>query len=307
MDFRTSTTRVPPRLFELPPEYAAAYLHAFGDDEGTVHDTHIDLYSSNRELLQDIYDLVQAKFPELGAFAVFTKKPPRSNPAWRDMYDIRFRVGALASYRALIGFTHPEKKQELDQILACKNRNWTHRTYGITRRMLLVVLATTSSMTAKALARKVHTIVQNVRDPHLKGLIAWGVVRVQKTETGPYGAKLFEITDRGRKFLQLPPIGLLSGYTGRTKVAILKTLDKGRLRAKEIGQQLGKTKGAIYNQMRGANNRGKWTPGLLELGLVERCAGRRNNRDPNVYCLTTKGRRMVETLETLFPAQFGAD
>ncbi|MFQ5818873.1 MAG: ArsR family transcriptional regulator [Candidatus Heimdallarchaeota archaeon] len=300
VDFRTHTARVPRRLFELHRKFAAAYLKAFGDDEGTVNDAGIQIGSANKELMQDIFDLVQAKFPELDAFATLAEtQQPRGN-----MYHIRFRTGAFVNYRAFIGFTHPEKRKELDQILARRERGWVCKTHGATRLRILELLALSSPLTTKNLARMVNITSKTVGD-HLKakkGLIALGFVRVNKAETGPYGARLFEITERGRNVLQLPSIGLLgSGCAGRTKVEILKTLVGGSLRVKEIGQELGLNNVTIVNYMNGRRRSGKWNSGLLEFGLVER-SGEGGRADPYVYSLLEAGRQFLAGLKTLFPA-----
>jgi len=151
VDFGTFTAQVPRRLFELPREYAAAFLRAFGDDEGCVQDKTITLWSVNQELLRGIHDLIQVKFPELKKFVVFEEKTRIYDQAWRAFYSIRFRTGAFAGYRALIGFSHYEKQQDLDQILARRERGWRQRPPGETRRMLLMALCS-APMTAKVLA-----------------------------------------------------------------------------------------------------------------------------------------------------------
>lgn len=287
IDFRTFTARVPHHLFELPKEYAAAFLQAFGDDEGGVSDAGITLNSANKKLMQDIYYLVQAKFPELEEYAVLEE-------AKSLFYAIRFRIGAFGSYRTFIGFTHPKKKQELDHILARRVRGWEQRNKGTSRRMLLEVLRS-RPMTTKALARQLEVTTGVVRGKYLKDLIEWGFIRVRGKKPGSGGAKLFDLTEKGHIFLQLPSIGLISGWYGQTKLEILKKLAKGSLTAKELGQKLGLKKAAIWEQLRGRKRRG-----LVELGLVRR-SGEGGKTDPYVYCLTDTGRRFLETLDTLFP------
>jgi len=122
VDFGTSTARVPKRLFDLPQEYTGAYLQAFGDDEGHINDSTIRLATTNRELMQGIYELIQVKFPELGKFSAFMKTDRRANPKWADLYNIHIWGKAFASYQTHIGFTHPEKKQELERILTRRRR-----------------------------------------------------------------------------------------------------------------------------------------------------------------------------------------
>ncbi|MFQ5821571.1 MAG: HTH domain-containing protein [Candidatus Heimdallarchaeota archaeon] len=298
VDFRTFTARVPRRLFELPREYAAAFLRAFGDDEGTMQDCWIALCSANRELMQDINALVQAKFPDLDeglAVHVENKKNGKFHK-----YTLRFRSGSLESYRAFIGFDQSEKKQELERILARRARGWKVRARGKTRRMLLeLLLASSTPMTAKELARRLNVTNITVWH-HLKGqngLISLGFV-VSKAKM------VLEITERGRKFLQLPSIELLSNsQVGRRKVEILKALAGGSLTVGEIGQKLGLDVETIRFYLNGRKNsrNGRWSPGLLELGLVSR-SGRGTSTDPYIYRLTDEGKQFLMELKTFFSA-----
>lgn len=298
VDIGTFTARVPSRLFDLARVFAAAYLRALADDDGCVQDGGIWLVSANQELLQGIYHLVQAKFPELGEYVVFEEK--KQKPPRRTQYHVRFRTGAFELYRTFIGFSHPEKQQDLDRILARRARGWAHRTYGSTRRMLLEWL-TSGPMTMKTLAQRLE-ITRTGIHYCLKDLFALEFVRVKKAETGPNGAKLLEITGRGQNFLQLPAIGLLgSGCVGRTKVKILKTLARRNLTSKKLRQKLDLKKATIHKHLAGRRKRGKWNPGLLELGLVKR-SGDGGSTDPYVYSLTEAGKRFVVELETHFPA-----
>ncbi len=292
IDFRTFTARVPRRLFELPREYAAAFLRAFGDDEGTVHDDWIALYSANQELMQDIYGLVQAKFPELDEFGALKEKQRKSGTD----YFLHFRTGAFTRYEALIGFTHPKKKQELERILTCRARGWRKRNEGATRKMILEALVSSGFLTRKDLAKRVNVTYSVVRG-HLKGLTYLGFVRVGGKDRG---AKLYEITERGRKILRLPSLGhLVSGRTYQSKLDILKTLAGEPLTTKTIGQKLGRKHDTIQHQLTRIGQCGKWSPGLLELGLVDRYESW-GRSDPYVYLLTDTGRQVVEALDTLF-------
>ena len=303
-DFRTYTARVPQRLFELPSEYAGAFLRAFGDDEGCVTDGQIIVCSANKKLIQDIYALVLAKFPELGEFAMTKeRKRKRKNAKWSHLHHIEFQSGAFKSYRAFIGFTHPEKKQELDRNLARRARGWRKRSKNETRTMLLTVLSSSTPMTVKDLTRKL-SVTKRMVWHYLKGknsLIALGFVRVRRGETGPNGSILYEITERGRKILPLCSIGFLESGSGRRKLEILKTL-AGAGEGLVLGglmQRLGLPRETVRNHLNGRlDNK---TQGLVELGLVER-SGRGRKADPYVYHLTAEGEQVAEALETLFPA-----
>lgn len=297
-DFRTFTGRVPYRLFDLPREFTAAYLRAYGDDEGSVHEDQLDLVSANEKLMQDIYALVQAKFPELAEFVAFGE---RNRELYANMYIIRFRTGAFAFYRKLIGFNHPEKKQELDRILTRRKRGWTHRRPGITRRMILESLKSKPT-TIKELANTLEVNVKAIRY-HFKVLAKLGAV----IQTGKTGRSMtFALTETGRKFLELPPIGLefLEHNWGlRTRLAILKALactDEG-LTLGKLTRQLGFQYHTIWLHLITRRRQGQKSKklGLMELDLVRR--SRKRGKDPYVYSLTDEGRRVVEELEILFP------
>lgn len=298
VDFRTFTSRVPPRLFDLPWPYAAAYLRAFGDDEGRVHDSHIELYSANKELMRDISDLVGEKFPELSEFmSLQEKKGPQDRI---NVYTLRFTTGAFASYQDLIGFTHPEKKHELGQILARKKRGWQSRTPGQTRRMLLRSLKS-GAMTTKELARVLNVSVQAIRY-HLGELTTLGAV----IQTGRRGnAKMLAITGLGRKLLELPPIGLEMlepNYRVRTKLKILKTLAAGEgVILRDLVHQLGLVNSTISRYLNTYTRKGQnsETSGLIDLGLVRR--SRKDGKAPYTYHLTNEGQKVVKIIATLFP------
>jgi len=298
VDFQTFTARVPARLFELPREYAATYLRALGDDEGCVTDSQYNIGTANKELMQDLYALIQMKFPEISEFAVFETVKRNSHPNWKDMYHIRFRTGAFVSYRAIIGFNHPTKREDLDRILVRRTRSWKQRSRGVTREKLLQVLRS-APMTVKDLGRKLN-VIANTLHKHLGDLITWEFIRISNQGT----PKMYELTEKGERFLQLPSLGLLSGSSGWTKVKILKSLVGGGLTTKEIGPELNLKSDAIRRNITIVQGPRNPYPGLLELGLVER-SGRGVQTDPYMYRLTSEGRQVVEILKTVFPDVLG--
>lgn len=169
--------------------------------------------------------------------------------------------------------------------------------------MILELLTSSTSLTAKEIARKVNVTSGVTRRNHLhgkKGLIALGFVRVIGKKSGKGGPMIYDITEQGRKFLQIPSIGLLSGRAGRTKVKILKTLTEGNLRSEEIRREIDLREGSLLPHMNGRRDRGKWNPGLIELGLVKRSRQGRKN-DPYIYSLTKEGRWVFKELKTLYP------
>jgi len=280
-------------LFALPREYAAAYVRAFADDEGTVQDNHLTLVSANRKLLQDVYELIQTKFPELGEYIRISGQSPRCS--------LRFRTGSFAPYSTLIGFDHPKKHHALARILARQARGWTNRKAGTTRRMILEALQS-GAMTSKEVAESLGVTVAT-SSRHLKHLNGLKFVRVDEKGTETSWSALFTLTDRGQRFLQLPSLGLLGGIRrkyGRTKVKILQTLTGAEsMTIHQIVAKLGISRYVIYGHLHGVLWRGARRQGLAGLGLVHRV--RTDHHDTDIYSLTDAGKRFLDELATLFP------
>lgn len=290
VDFRTFTAKVPQRLFHLPKEYGAAYIRAYADDEGYVDDLRITIGSANEKLIQDVYRIIQMKFPDMSEFVTVGN---RKNGKRRQYY-IRFKPAGCADYQKFIGFTHPEKRRRLDRILTRRKKIWKQRNEGVTRRMILEALKI-RPMTTYDLVGGVE-IVANVIRRYLKELVELGFVR--ESEKAGY-AKVFEITEQGRKVLSLPWIGFLSLRRGaRRRIELLRTLQEGTMTAKQLGQKLGIHPHSIRFFLDGRNNC-KYE-GLVKLGLVKR-VHRGGRFTSDIYCLTEEGKRFLEELETHFP------
>ncbi|MEA2037822.1 MAG: ArsR family transcriptional regulator [Nanoarchaeota archaeon] len=107
--FDCFNSRVPKRLFELPREFVASFLRAFGDDEGHVYDSSIEYYSSNMELLTDVLNLMNGKFPEIKTSTIKVNTKAGKNTK----YSFMIYNGSVKRYSDLIGFDHPEKTEDL--------------------------------------------------------------------------------------------------------------------------------------------------------------------------------------------------
>lgn len=262
VDFQTFTAQIPQRLFELPQKYASAYLRAFGDDEGCVHDDTISLYSANKGLILGLYTLVQTKFPELSS------KIQRIHESY---YRLQFPGSAFERYMTEIGFVHPMKMQDLNRILARRAKPRESKKEGETCRQILELLDSSGPMTIKELIIRFHITYQGVKLflKGKRGLLELGFVQTHGKQLGS-NADLFEITERGRILLRFPAVGLISGRKGRSKVEILKTLVGGHLKMKELAHELHLSNCTIHAHLKGTKYNGKWSPGLLELGFVHR-------------------------------------
>jgi len=107
--FDTFNSRLPVLLFFLPRKLIAAFLRAFGDDEGHVYDSSVEYYSNNKELLRDILKLINQKFPELKTSLIQSNHSAGKNTK----FSLKFYSTSQESYLALIGFDHKQKSEDL--------------------------------------------------------------------------------------------------------------------------------------------------------------------------------------------------
>jgi hypothetical protein len=107
--FDTFNSRLPASLFNSEPELAAAFIRAFADDEAHVYDSSIEFYSANKELLKDISYLIRQKFPVFDISNIKKNSLGGKNPK----YSFSVLKDSLESFRNLIGFDCPNKKERL--------------------------------------------------------------------------------------------------------------------------------------------------------------------------------------------------
>ncbi|MEW6221741.1 MAG: winged helix-turn-helix domain-containing protein [Candidatus Hadarchaeota archaeon] len=173
---RWNTARIPKRIKALGREFLVAGLAAFIVDEGHVGD-HLEIYSSNPNLLADIREIAQ----KLG----------------HDSTDIhaKYRYGVLNGYRFLIkkqgalifykdvkdlserfpmcGLAHKSACLELG--VKIKKRGWQKMHNGVTKHNILSLLQ--SPMTVQELSERILIPAASVRE-HLSQLRAAGKVRL---------------------------------------------------------------------------------------------------------------------------------
>ena len=125
----------------MPRELIAAFIRAFGDDEGHVYDTSIDFYSNNRNLLNDILVLINHAFPEIKTS--YLKINTKSGKNIK--YSFTIYNGSQETYLNLIGFDHVKKNEDLIFSVSRK-------TNKISKSDLLDVLRN-SNFTAKQISR----------------------------------------------------------------------------------------------------------------------------------------------------------
>lgn len=107
--FDTFNSRIPEAFFDLPRELIAAFLRAFGDDEGHVCDSSIEYYSNNKELLNDILILINNTLPEIKTSNIKVNTKAGKNIK----YSFMIYNGSQETYLNLIGFDHKQKREDL--------------------------------------------------------------------------------------------------------------------------------------------------------------------------------------------------
>jgi hypothetical protein len=172
---RWDTARIPRGVKVLRKEFLVAGLAAFIVDEGHISD-HIELYSSNHNLLSDLREIVQ----RLG-YTTTSIHP-------------KYRYGILNGYRFLIlkesaplfyrdlksltqrfptcGLVH--KSARLEFMVKTKERGWRRKPHGVTKRRLIDLLR--SPMTSQELSSQLNIPASSIRE-HLLQLQATNKVR----------------------------------------------------------------------------------------------------------------------------------
>lgn len=176
--FDCFNSRVPEALFNLPKELVASFLRAFGDDEGHVCDSSIDYYSNNKNLLTDILNLMNKKFPEIEISSIKANSKTGKNTK----YSLTILNRSQEAYLELIGFDSAQKTEDLIFNIERKNRWNPHidckRNY--TGQRILDTLKE-ENMTAKQISRKMIMRHSNVLH-YLKKLHKQGKIEVVRKE-----------------------------------------------------------------------------------------------------------------------------
>lgn len=151
IEFDTFNSRVPKRLFDLPKEFIAHFIRAFGDDEAHVFDSNIEFYSANVVLIKDILNLINNKFPEISISTIRANKKAGKNVK----YSFCVYNGSLKDYFELINFDHEQKREDLSfNINRIKNFNpsMAPKTKGNKEKALK--LQREEGLTAKQISRR---------------------------------------------------------------------------------------------------------------------------------------------------------
>lgn len=155
--FDSFNSSLPEVLSELPKELSAAFIRAFADDEAHVYDNHIDFYSVNRAILEQLRSLFQAKFPEIKVSELKANKKCRVNTK----YYFYVLAESREAYYDLIGFDSKEKNESILFNIARGSSSKPKSKSGEFRQKILTTLSE-NELTAKELSRNLNVSHGNV-------------------------------------------------------------------------------------------------------------------------------------------------
>jgi len=109
--FDCFSSRLPKYFFELSKELTEHFIRAFFDDEAHVYDSSIEVYSSNRLLIDDILRLVRLKLKKLNVSDI---KMNHNRGGKNSKYSFSVYNNSLQIYHKSIGFDSCRKMQDLE-------------------------------------------------------------------------------------------------------------------------------------------------------------------------------------------------
>lgn len=201
INFGTFNARLPKDLWNLPKRFAAVSIRAFADDEASIGHSGIRFYSANKNLLNDLKSLIEYHFPEIRLSPIFVRQR-------KNTIEYSFAINPLSfnEFHRKIGFTHSDKKADLEFYIKKGNKNWDHRPKGKTKEMILRELLKKEKST-KELAKKLfitpklityHLSGYDKRGKRIKGLEELGYVsRIRRGKEILWKSK--KEVSRGRK------------------------------------------------------------------------------------------------------------
>ena len=168
------TTRIPEEIKALPKSFLVAGLTAFIVDEGHIGDT-IEIYSSNKELLEDIKEIILS----LGYCCYGPRKKSKNTPkdfriyiSVKDALKFNADINAITNEFQTCGLAH--KSEKLSDIVRRKIRLWKTKDYGVTKNEIVNIL-TKQNQTVTDLCREINIAPSSLRE-HLRALENQGFI-----------------------------------------------------------------------------------------------------------------------------------
>lgn len=190
IEFDTHNSRVPKILYTLPENFAGEFLKAFFDDEAGVDSSRMKLTSYNFNLLNDIKELINIKFPEIynNTTEIRRTKTVLNNRIFRGYY-LSILSKGLREYQNKINFTHPDKKLRLKHSILCSRNGFKNKGRGITSNNVLKILKE-KPHTAYELALKLGITRESV-SRSIKNLIEKSLI--QEYSKGRYDSIIWSL------------------------------------------------------------------------------------------------------------------
>jgi hypothetical protein len=201
INFSTKKARLPKVLWELPKNFASAALRAFVDDESHIR-SRVTLYSSNRELLEDIRSLINHHFPRIAVSRIEQRNRPKT-------VEFSFCVypNSLDLFAEKIGFDHSEKRNDLEFYLTKQKRGWNNRGANKTKILILKSLLEgekTSKVISKELLVDPRTVTYHIRGYNKRGKRVRGLEELElvKNVNNKRNYFIWKITKKGIRYLE---------------------------------------------------------------------------------------------------------
>jgi biotin operon repressor len=158
---------IPKVIFESPNKFSTAVIRAFADDEGTVDlNWRIGFSSKDRELLLDLIRLFKEKLRFEHLTDIMEKD--------EKYYCFYVNPMEIERYQKEIGFSHPDKRIKLSNIVEYRKGSHGRRASGETREKLLKLLNDKVLSTYDLI--KVLKINKSNINMQMKKLITQGII-----------------------------------------------------------------------------------------------------------------------------------
>ena len=147
--FDTFNSRLPKSLFRLDKDLIASFIRAFADDEAHVYDSSIEFYSANKNLLEDIKEIIKLTFPSFSLSSVKINSSNMINPK----FSFSILSNSFEVYFNVIGFDCPKK---IDRMKYSIERRVFYKKYRVNKdnKSLIIKLLKGKSLTSYVIARK---------------------------------------------------------------------------------------------------------------------------------------------------------
>lgn len=189
----TFNAYLPKALWKLPKNYSAATIGAIIDDDGTIADDKIEIYSASKKLLKDVQNLIRTKFPKI--------KMGKIIPKGKNYFFFQIYAESFKHIKNSIPILHPDKKENLEFNLKRQKLRPTGITFGKDNvKIKIIKLLSKKDLTAKEISRKLF-IGRSTINEHLNHLRGEGKITFIKVNRGGKSiSRLWRLTNGARKF-----------------------------------------------------------------------------------------------------------